>query len=158
MPRTISPPHSPLPLIYFTRSHPSFRLPAACSRLSSAIRSSPHIQVSIYALTSPPRTRSKRPILLGKELLIGTNTSLPDPLFRHYFCRQCVLDLHASDKRAPYPHTSLATPSLLTSITVFPPSASQFWLGRPIIKAHEPHPSCMSSSVTRHPVISYRLL
>jgi len=130
MPRTISPPHSPLPLIYFTRSHPSFRLPAACFRLSSAIRSSPHIQVSIYALTSPPHTRSKRPILLGKELLTGTNTSLPDPLFRHFFCRQCVLDLRASNKRAPYPHTSLATLSLLTSITVFPPSGSHFgWEG-----------------------------
>jgi hypothetical protein len=59
------------------------------------------------------------------------------PLIPSFFCRQCVLDLHASDKRAPYPHTSLATPSLLTSITVFPLSASQVWLGRPIIQAHE---------------------
>ena len=73
--------------------------------LSSAIRRSPHIQVSIYALTSPPHTRSKRPILLGKELLIGTNTSLPDPLFRHFFVVNAFsICMHLTNVRLTHIH------------------------------------------------------
>jgi hypothetical protein len=46
----------------------------------STIRSSTRVQVNIYALTFVPCTRL---IILGNELLIGSNTSLTDPSFRH---------------------------------------------------------------------------
>ncbi len=42
-----------------------------------------------------------RLIIMGNELLIGSNMSFPDPLFRH-LSFNCILDLHASDKRASY--------------------------------------------------------
>ncbi len=62
------------------------------------------------------------------ELPIDPNTSSLPTLSSVIFCRQCVLDLHTSDKRAFYPVISLVIPSLLTpSITVFPPSAFRFW-------------------------------
>ncbi len=44
------------------------------------VRSSTRIQVNIYAFTFVPCTRL---IILGNALLIGSNTSFTDPLFRH---------------------------------------------------------------------------
>ena len=104
--------------------------------------------IASHSKLTPHPTQYLRPYLTPSHALeaahpFGKGTShrhkhvFTRPLIPSSFCRQCVLDLHALDKRAPYPHTSLATPSLLTSITVFLPSASQFWSGRPIIQAHK---------------------
>jgi hypothetical protein len=56
---------------------------------------------------------SRRFFLPESELPIRTNTSCLPSLTSVIFCRQCVLDLLSSHKRASYPVILLALPSLL---------------------------------------------
>jgi hypothetical protein len=113
------------------------------------IRSSTRVQVNIYALTFVPCTRLT---LLGNELLIGSNTSFTDPLFRH-LSSAIAFSICAQLTNVRITRSLLAISSLLN-----PPLITAFSKRLPDLagKVHHsgargipftallPHPSCMS--------------
>jgi hypothetical protein len=83
-PESTSPPHTPLLSTSLGPTHPSDS-PRLALAYHPPFEAHPTSKSVSTPLPHSPHTRLKRPILLGKELLIGTITSLPDPLFRHFF-------------------------------------------------------------------------
>jgi hypothetical protein len=112
------------------------------------IQSSTRVQVNIYALTFVPCTRL---IILGNELLIGSNTSFTDPLFRH-LSSAIALSICAQLTNVRITRSLLVISSLLNSphygFSERPPDLAgkvRYDGARGIpFTALLPHPSCMS--------------
>ena len=85
------------------------------------------------ALTFVPCTRL---IILGNELLIGSNTSFTDPLFRHLSCAIAFSICPQLTNVRPT-RSLLAISTLLIPLITASPSALQIWLGKSIALAHE---------------------